>query len=144
MKRLQRFDVRHVARGFTLVELMVTVMIVGILASVAYPAYRSHIVKTHRNAAKACLSQYAQFMERFYTTNLTYVGADPSTLACTTDGNMSQRYTFSPGTPTASTYTVSATPVGSQLSSDTKCGTLSVTQSGSRSASGTGGASACW
>ena len=137
MNRLQR--------GFTLVELMVTVMIVGILAAVAYPSYQAHITKTHRNAAKACLSQYAQFMERYYTTNLSYAGANDIIvqLACRNESGMNQRYTFSVGTPTASAYTVTATPTGVQASRDTKCGTLGMTNTGDRTASGTSTAG-CW
>ena len=63
----------------------ITVTIVAILAAIAYPSYQSHVTSTHRSAAKACLSEYAQFMERYYTTNFTYDGAAPA-LACSVDG----------------------------------------------------------
>jgi type IV pilus assembly protein PilE len=129
--------------GITLIELMTVVTIIAILSAIAIPSYQSYVVRTQRSAAKACLSEYAQFMERYYTSNLTYVGAAPSP-GCKTDGGLDQRYTFDIGTPTQKTYTASATPVGTQATKDAKCGTLSITQDGTRGASGTGGVAACW
>jgi type IV pilus assembly protein PilE len=124
--------------GVTLIELMVVMMIVAILTAIAVPAYRSHIVKTNRRAAESCLSEAAQFMERYYTTKLTYVDAAPSP-ACQSDANLSVRYTFSTSNLTQNTYTVVATPQGPQ-SSDTQCGVLSVKQDGTRSPTTSG----CW
>jgi type IV pilus assembly protein PilE len=130
-------------RGFSLIELMVVVTIVAILASIAFPSYQNHVTRTHRNAAKACLSEYAQFMERYYTTNLTYVGAAPA-LACGLDSDMVTRYTYATSNLAQGTYSVSATPLGAQLSHDTQCAVLGVTQNGSRTATGSQGATYCW
>src|SRR3546814_2617218 len=58
--------------GFTLIELIIVVTIVAILALIAYPSYINSITRSKRAAATACLSSYATFMERFYTTNLRY------------------------------------------------------------------------
>lgn len=132
-------------QGVTLVELLITVAIVSILAAIAYPSYLTHVAKTNRNAAKACMTQYTQFMERYYTTRMTYVDAAPN-LACATESNLDTRYTFTIGDLTASTYTVLATPTANWASRDSRCGTLSLTQAGVRSA-GTGSAddiSYCW
>ncbi|WP_298611192.1 type IV pilin protein [uncultured Thiothrix sp.] len=137
-------------RGFTLIELMVVVAIIGILAAIAYPSYMDSVMKSRRGAAKACLSEYAHFMERFYTTNLAYdkntagVNLVVPTLACTTEGRINQYYSFAIGNLTRSTFTATATPLGSQLTADTKCGTLSLTHDGQRKVSVTGNAATCW
>ena len=59
-------------QGVTLVELMIAVGILGILAAVVLPSYQQHVITSSRTAATACLAEYAQFMERNYTTNMSY------------------------------------------------------------------------
>ena len=129
--------------GVTLIELMVVMVIIATLTALAVPAYQSHVTKTNRNAAKSCLSEYAQFMERYYTTNLTYAGATPSP-GCQSDSNLSQRYAFTTSNIAQRTYTVTATPIGIQATRDTQCAVLGINQDGSRSASGSGGTAFCW
>src|SRR3546814_13283237 len=98
-------------RGFTLIELMVVVAIIAILASIAYPAYTDYIVKTRRSAGAACLLEQAQFMERYYTTNMGYSSAALPTTACRTELSAHYSFAFSAG-PAAATYTLTATPQG--------------------------------
>jgi len=136
--------------GFTLLELLITVTIVGILASIALPAYTGAVTKSKRRAAEACLSDLATHMERFYTTNLRYNNADNSSptlpsLDCRSAQNSGKDYAFSV-TATRSTYALSATPITGQMqaSRDTQCGTLTLNQSGTRGASGASGAAGCW
>lgn len=62
-------------RGFTLIELMIVVAIIGILAAIAYPSYQNSVDKSRRTDGKSALSGLASAMERFYTTNSTYEGA---------------------------------------------------------------------
>ncbi len=122
---------------------MVVVMIVAILSAIAIPSYTRHIARTNRSAAKACLSEAAQFMERYYTTNLTYDGATLS-LGCQTESKLDQRYTLAVSNLDAKTYTVTATPIGAQAGRDVRCGALSVDQDGKRGAVGVGGVADCW
>jgi len=144
-------------KGFTLIELMIVVAVIAIIAAIGYPSYINSIVKTKRAAAEGCVSQYAGYMERFYTQNLSYdknspgnstpiaVGVpSPVTLDCAGPQNSGPDYEFSVAA-TQSTYTVTATPrkESAQFSRDTACGALSIDQAGTKAATGTMGA-ACW
>lgn len=61
--------------GFTLIELMIVVAIVGILAAIAWPAYQNYVESARRADAQGALMSLANAMERFHTTNRTYAGA---------------------------------------------------------------------
>ena len=65
----------HKSRGFTLIEVVITIAIIGILAAVALPSYRAYIERGHRAAAKTVLLEAAQFMERYRASNFRYVDA---------------------------------------------------------------------
>ncbi len=135
------------ASGFTLIELMIVVAIVAILAAIAYPAYTQYITKTRRVAAEGCLSENANFMERYYTTNLTYAGAVLPALDCKSPQQTGNYYSYDlpQSSLSASTYVVRASPTGPQQISDTKCGILTLDQPGKRVAEGDSTAVAgCW
>jgi type IV pilus assembly protein PilE len=147
MSTAERF--RHLrtaqrSSGFTLIELMIAVVIVGILAMIAYPSYVNSITKSQRRAGAACLSNYATFMERFYTTNLRYdqdIDGDDvelPALDCASDGNTGKNYDYELDDAKlgASTYGLKATPKNAQASRDTECGTLTIDQAGTRGAAG--------
>lgn len=129
-------------RGFTLIELMITVAIVAILASVAMASYNFAVVKSRRSAAAGCLLEGAQFMERYYTTKMTYKDA-PAPAQCGSDVSPHYTLAFS-GTPNATSYIITATPKGSQASADTKCGTLSINAQGAKGKTGSGSVDDCW
>ncbi|MDV0439437.1 type IV pilin protein [Xanthomonas sacchari] len=128
-------------RGFTLIELMIVVAIVGVLAGIAFASYQSYVVKSRRSAASVCLQQGAQLIERYYTANMTYVGVNKP--QCATDAVQFYTVDFT-GTPTANAFKLTATPTGPQLAKDTQCGALSIDQKGARTTSTGAGEGTCW
>ena len=139
-------------RGFTLIELMIVVAIIAIIAAIAYPSYQNHVIKTRRAAAAACSLEAAQFMERFYTTNLSYANDKDGNAvslpvgACAND--IADYYTIRLSTTvpvTATSYKIEAEPKGSQATSDAKCATLSIDHTGKKMSSNTATAvGECW
>ena len=128
------------AHGFTLIELMIAIVIVGILAAIALPVYQQYVLRTHRTEAKAILMETAQFLERYYTTNHTYVGAAVlSGVSPKGASGAGVRYTiaFSAG-PTASAYTLRAVPANAQTSD--ACGALTLSNTGAQTPTTLG----CW
>lgn len=129
--------------GFTLVELMIVVLVLGVLAGIAYASYDNATLASRRKAGATCLLEAAQFMERFYTTNLTYVGAALPASACRTE--LAGNYDIDIAAQTATTYSLTATPDGRQAAKDNaKCGTLGINQAGTKTRSGSLALAECW
>ena len=126
--------------GFTLIETLVTFVILAIVLAVALPSYATALRKGNRADVKAIMMETAQFMERYYTTNKTYVGAAVLSAVspkASTGTAVKYNITFSV-TPTATAYTLSAAPANGQTSDS--CGTLTLTNTGAQTAA----TSNCW
>lgn len=119
--------------GFTLIEVMVTVVIIAIIASIAFPSYQQMVLRSHRSDAIDTLANTAQLLERQFTQTNSYNGvAVPAT---STNGFYSISANIS-----AASYTLTATARGRQAK-DTECASFSIDNTGQKLATTAG---ACW
>lgn len=143
---------RRKAAGFTLIEVMIVVAIVGILATIAYPNYTQYVLRSNRDECAGALIGMAAAMERRFSTNQSYLGlaaggANTGAPAaafypaqCPLDGGAAS-YTLTIANATQTTFTLNATPTARQAGD--ACGTLSLTETGVKAATG-GTPQTCW
>jgi type IV pilus assembly protein PilE len=128
--------VRNKMRGFTLIELMIVMALIGIIIAFGYPAYRDQVMKARRSDGMAALLELADRMERHYSDVGTYKQSDDSDTTVTDvfPSFSSDYYTLSIDSQDNISFTVSAARKGSQLKD--KCGTFTLTSQGEQSVSG--------
>lgn len=138
--------------GFTLIELMITAVIVAILASIALPAYTSYLARAKRADARTQLVQVAQFMQRFYAANDSFekdraenpvIDKIPGNLK-QSPGDGTALYALEIPTATSTSYEIQMVPVsGGSMAADS-CGSFTLTSTGVRGVSGTTARDTCW
>jgi type IV pilus assembly protein PilE len=132
---------KKMTKGFTLIEIMIVVAIIGVLSAILYPSYNELVYKSGRADAKVELSDIAQRIQRCFTTTNTY---DPLEGACGVIDELSAeagitsmdgKYQITLTNHAATTFTLVAKPAtGSRQANDTKCTEFRLTQSGVRTA----------
>lgn len=130
--------------GFTLLELLIAMVIMGILISLAYPAYKSSMQKSRRSDALSTLTKDQLILERCYSQNFSYTtacGALPVFPQTSAQGF----YSIGLSNRGASTYTLTATPIGIQAD-DTSCASMSINQANVKTATNSSGTAQtdCW
>jgi len=141
-------------RGVTLIELMTVVVVVAVLAAIAIPSYRIHVMRSRRSEATAALLQLQAAQEKFYLQQGRYTDnlAAPAPTGLGLTGrsangayDLSVALNTDPSHAGDQSYTATARAVGGGgQTADTQCASFTLTDAGLRGASGSAGIDTCW
>jgi type IV pilus assembly protein PilE len=125
---------KHHSTGFTLIEMMITVAIVGILAAIAYPSYTAQVQKSRRADAQVALMEIMQRQESYFLRTRSYT-SDLTDLGYAVDANgkatSNDRHYLLSATATASTFSITAEPVSGQpQAQDAACQVMKIDNRG--------------
>jgi type IV pilus assembly protein PilE len=132
--------------GFTLMELMIAVAIVGILAVIAVPSYQQYLRRANRTDATKTITLDAQALERCYSQVFSYVGCTGAAAGTLASPNGKYNVTISGPDPAvaAPSYFISAVPLSPDQIADTACTSFTLNTAGAQGATGTSNARTCW
>ena len=122
---------RQSQRGITLIELMVVIVIVGILAAIAYPSYRQQVMRSNRTEAKVALEQRALALEKCFTRYLSYESDECTASTAAADGETPDRNYSVALASDAESFTVTATAINGQAA-DQQCDEMTIDERGRR------------
>lgn len=130
--------------GFTLIELMIVVAVVGVLAAIVYPSYQDYVRRANRSAAQQTMLDVSAKQEQYLTDRRSYTD-DLTALQVSVPEDVAKHYTVSIDPPVASppSYRIIATPISAMQLPDA-CGELRLTSAGVKSVGGTRSAADCW
>jgi len=134
-------------RGFTLLELMVTVAVVALLATIGLNSYSSATTKARRAAVQSHLQDLANRQEQQLLDARAYATSNTSPPFPALPADLSGVYTVTVSADnddTPPSFLITATPVGSQATRDTRCGTLTLNQDGTKTRTGSAPLNECW
>ncbi|MGB0937202.1 MAG: type IV pilin protein [Colwellia sp.] len=129
-------------RGFTLIEVLITVAIIGIIAGIAFPSYTDFVNRSNRTEGQRELMRLANLQEQYFVDNRTYT-TDMTKLGMAADPYLTENGHYSIDSTTQNTGTsfiLTATAKGSQATKDTDCTTMTITETGQKGAEST----TCW
>ncbi|HSW69025.1 MAG TPA: type IV pilin protein [Gammaproteobacteria bacterium] len=129
--------------GFNLLEILITLSIIGILSILCFPIYSQHIIHARRLEAEVNLIKLANALEKYYLLKNTYENATLEEL------NFSKRiagdqYDLKIVSVTSSDFLIKASPIGNQAKKDIACASLSLNSAGIKKITGTGELTECW
>lgn len=129
--------------GFNLLEVLITLGIIGILTSLCFPLYSHHLIEERRLEAKITLEKLATALESYYLSHNTYQGATLENLGFSTF-IAKNNYQLAITNITNNTFSLTATPLANQAQQDTQCATLIFNAIGGKNITGNGLISDCW
>lgn len=129
---------KNSSQGFTLIEVMIAVVIIGILAAIAYPSYIDYIIKSGRSEGVAAVMNVANLQEQYYLDNRAYT-TDMTKLGLSASPFLTEHGYYSVASAGTSSFTITATAKGNQASRDSTCATITMTSAGVK-----GPSAECW
>ncbi len=131
------------SNGFSLIELIITLTLIGILTALCLPVYSQHLIEEHRLDAKIALEKLAAMLEEYFIAHNSYQGAtleivkSPSFIA-------KNNYQLIITALSNNYFSIAARPLSHQAQQDTACGVLTLNSLGKKTITGTGKLSDCW